>query len=48
MLDFRSYGDRQRRISPVYHLARPAHVPSALLQAQTNAVDNEDAERFGA
>ena len=24
------------------------HAPSALLQAMSNAVDNEDAERFGA
>ena len=28
--------------------ARPSRVPSALHQARSNAVDNEEAERFGA
>ncbi|HEY2363278.1 MAG TPA: hypothetical protein VGK36_19310 [Candidatus Angelobacter sp.] len=48
MLDFGGYGDRQRKDWTVYHRAKPTRVLSALYQAQSNAVDNEDAERFGA
>ena len=47
-MEFSGYGDGAAQYSDVYHRARPARAPSAQLQAQSNAVDNEDAERFGA
>jgi len=47
-MEFGGYGDEAAQDSEVYHRARPTCAPSALLQAQSNAVDNEDVERFGA
>jgi hypothetical protein len=47
-VEFGGYGEGAAQDSNVYHRARPTRAPSALLQAQRNAVDNEAVERFGA